>query len=157
MRGLYFLETELPDFKNIPFALGADSQFVLDQGQLFTPVIITFRYGVNTTLQMSGTSAKVIGSNGDMPAEIAVSVKSGGFPDFDTPPGTPPKSIIVAKQKPGCTDDCMLLVTSRSSADPANIVSDMLPAGPNVRVQVMWKDVQPSDKLALFYKSILAV
>ena len=139
-----------------PLLLCADSQFVLVEGQLPSS-IISFRYGLNTTLQMSGTTAKIIGYTGGTPVEIVV-YGSDVSPNYNTPPGTPDVSRVVVMQKPGCKDDCMSLSTDYTGTKNASIiVSDMLAAGPYVRAQVTWADVEPSDELALFYKSILAV
>ena len=143
----------------IPPPLCADSQFVSKYEAV--PATIYFAYEpnnvrLNTTLQVSGTNDTYIGKLGDTPAFINLYGLS--ISGFDKPPGTPAVLKVVAMRKPGCTDDCMLLSTLHMGTENVPIiVSDMLEAGSNASATVTWADVQPSEELALFYKSLLAV
>ena len=144
--------------------LSADSQFVLDNGSNPSAYsAFSFHYDpqdarLNATLQISGTSVTYTGIQDGKPAIISISSDSSSYA-LGTPPGTPVLRVV-AIQKPGCTNDCIALSTENADADNTPIiVSDMLTSGGlfNVRAQVTWADVQPSDELALFYTSLLAV
>ena len=148
-----------------PLPLCADSQIVVQNNNShgyhtwFEYDSLTVRF--NTTLQMSGTTATLIfrEAAGDIPTHMTLDTASESIATFD-PLGTPGVVRVVAMQKPGCTDDCISL-TFRD-VRPGNtliMVSDMLPGAVSndVRALLTWADLQPSDELALFYKSLFAV
>ena len=113
---------------------------------------------LNTTLQLSGTNVTFNGTEGGKPAVINVVEAQYTFTEvLEVKPAV---LRVVAMNKPGCTDDCISLSTEETGTKNAPIiVSDMLKTGGpfDVRGKVTWADVQPSDELALFYKSLLAV
>ena len=161
-RDSYSFETLITDYKMIPLPLCADSQFVLKNAAAPYYLNVLFVYDpqnlrLKKTLQMSGTNATgiVSAAEGGDPMNMFV---VGDISNFDPQLGLPVVTVVTM-QKPGCTDDCISLLLEHVDIETEFIVSDMLKGtgSINVRAQLKWGNVRPSDELALFYKSLLAV